>query len=141
LGGDVAVAGLPPPGGFVVGLADACTAGGSDETVAIDSGGLATSGVALRRWRLGSHVVHHIIDPATGLPAVTPWRTVSVAAATCVEANAAATAAMVKGASALGWLSSLALPARLVGVDGARHRTPGWPDDDQGRLEPRDPTR
>jgi hypothetical protein len=41
----------------------------------------------------------------------------------------------------LGWLSSLALPARLVGVDGARHRTPGWPDDDQGRLEPRDPTR
>jgi ApbE family len=37
--------------------------------------------------------VHHIVDPATGLPADGPWRTVSVAAATCADANAAATAA------------------------------------------------
>ena len=39
-----------------------------------------------------AHFVHHIIDPATGLPAAVTWRVVSVGAATCVEANAAATA-------------------------------------------------
>jgi thiamine biosynthesis lipoprotein len=131
LGGDVAVAGSPPPGGFRVGLADACSAGRVDEAVAITSGGLATSGIGTRRWRLGSDEVHHIIDPATGLPAKTAWRTVSVAAATCVEANAAATAAMVKGRKAVEWLSSLQLPARLVGVDDVVCKTGGWPDDDR----------
>jgi FAD:protein FMN transferase len=134
LGGDIAVAGSPPPSGFAVGLADACTAEEADEAVAICSGGLATSGIGVRRWRLGVHVVHHIIDPAIGLPVAAAWRTVSVAAATCVEANAAATAAMVKGADALRWLSSLRLPARLVGVDGVLQCTAGWPDRDDGGL-------
>lgn len=131
LGGDIAVAGPPPPGGFPVGLADACTSADTDEVVAVSSGGLASSGVAVRNWRLGDQLVHHIIDPATGLPAASVWRTVSVAAATCVEANAAATAAMVKGADALGWLFSLGLPARLVGVDSVVRRIAGWPDDNE----------
>ena len=130
LGGDVAVAGPPPQGGFRVGLADVCTAIEVDETVAITSGGLATSGIGTRRWRLGDSEVHHIIDPATGLPATVAWRTVSVAAATCVEANAAATAAVVKGPAAIEWLSSLLLPARLVGVDDVVQYTGEWPDDD-----------
>lgn len=136
LGGDVAVAGPPPPGGFRVGLADVCTAFEVDETVAITSGGLATSGIGTRRWRLGDSEVHHIIDPATGLPATVAWRTVSVAAATCVEANAAATAAVVKGPGAVAWLSSLRLPARLVGVDDVVRYTGGWPDDDHLGLTP-----
>jgi thiamine biosynthesis lipoprotein len=129
LGGDIAVAGPPPPGGFRVGLADVCAAVDVDEAVAITSGGLATSGVGTRRWRLGKSDVHHIIDPATGLPATVVWRTVSVAAATCVEANAAATAAMVMGEEAVDWLSRLGLPARLVGDDGVLRRTGGWPEE------------
>jgi thiamine biosynthesis lipoprotein len=128
LGGDVGVAGPTPPGGFRIGLADVCTAAVADETVAIHSGGLATSGVGTRSWRLGDLDVHHIIDPATGWPASVTWRTVSVAAATCVEANAAATASIVKGLSAIEWLSSLRLPARLVGTDGVPRYTAGWPD-------------
>jgi len=131
LGGDIAVAGPPPPGGFRVGLADACTSVDVDEVVAVSSGGLASSGVMVRSWRLGDQLVHHIIDPATGLPVAPVWRTVSVAAATCVEANAAATAAMVKGANALAWLFSFGLPARLVGVDGLVWRIAGWPADDE----------
>ena len=130
LGGDIAVAGPTPPGGFLVGLADVCTAGVADEAVSINSGGLATSGVGARSWTLGNSVVHHIIDPATGLPATVEWRTVSVAAATCVEANAAATAAVVKGWEAEEWLSSLHLPARLVGVDNVVRYTEGWPNED-----------
>jgi thiamine biosynthesis lipoprotein len=134
LGGDVAVAGPPPPGGFRIGLGDACTAVQPDETVSICSGGLATSGIGVRRWRLGEHTVHHIIDPSTGLPAAVSWRTVSVAAATCLEANAAATAAMVKGTTAVSWLPALRLPARLVGVDGVVQYVAGWPADDRERL-------
>jgi thiamine biosynthesis lipoprotein len=136
LGGDVAVTGTPPPGGFRVGVADTCSAGRVDEAVAITSGGLATSGIGTRRWRLGTDEVHHIIDPATGLPAKTVWSTVSVAAATCVEANAAATAAMVKGRQAVEWLSSLQLPARLVGLDDSLHYTGHWPEHEHLGLKP-----
>ncbi len=128
LGGDVATAGQPPAEGFVVGLADTCTSPDAAETVSIRSGGLASSGTGSRRWRLGNDDVHHIIDPSTGRPAVTCWRTVSVTAATCVEANAASTAAMVLGAGAVAWLDELGLPARLVAADGSVSRTAGWPE-------------
>jgi thiamine biosynthesis lipoprotein ApbE len=127
LGGDIAVGGTAPDGGFSIGLADVCTEDEPIERVAIGSGGLATSGLANRRWRLGVHGVHHIVDPSTGLPAVTPWRTVSVAAASCVEANAASTAAVVKGEPAVDWLTSVGLPARLVSHRGDVRVTAGWP--------------
>ena len=61
--------------------------------------------------------------PRTGEPAAPVWRTVSVAAASCVDANTASTAAIVRGASAPQWLESLGLPARLVDPSGRRrHR-------------------
>jgi len=89
---------------------------------------LATSSVTVRRWRTRrSGELHHILDPASGRPALEYWRTVSVAAASCVAANIASTAAIVRGAGALGWLDSLRLPARLVAVDGAVARVADWP--------------
>lgn len=136
LGGDISVAGPPPPSGFVVGLADVSGAAETSETVAIESGGLATSGVASRQWHLGDHHVHHIVDPATGLPPEPIWRTVTVAAATCVDANAAATAAVVKGTAAVEWLARFGLPARLVAVDGRIVRVGGWPTDEAVVPEP-----
>ena len=127
LGGDAAVAGPAPAGGFAIGLADTCTAPTASEAVSIASGGLATSGIGVRQWTLGSHRVHHILDPNTGLPAVAYWRTVSTTAATCVQANAASTAAVVLGDRAVPWLEGLGLPARLVRVDGSVEYTSGWP--------------
>ena len=50
--------------------------------------------------------MHHIVDPSTGRPAEVVWRTVSVAAATCVDANVATTASIVKGEMSVAWLSS-----------------------------------
>ena len=71
--------------------------------------------------------MHHIIDPRTGAPAVSPWRTVSVAAADCVDANTAATAAILRGERAPRWLEELALPARLVDGAGRVTAVAGWP--------------
>lgn len=117
LGGDVAVAGPPPGDGWRIKTTDNHAADpvhAPGQTVTISSGGLATSSTTVRTWHAGGKRMHHLIDPATGKPAASPWRTVTVAAATCVDANIASTAAIIKGQAALDWLTALALPARLV---------------------------
>ena len=73
--------------------------------------------------------MHHILDPRTGMPVRAGWRTVSVAAATCAEANIATTAAIVRGDGAAAWLSALGLPARLVDRAGHVRTVGGWPPD------------
>jgi thiamine biosynthesis lipoprotein len=75
--------------------------------------------------------MHHIIDPARGAPAQGPWRTVSVAAGACADANIAATAALVRGERAPAWLERLGLPTRLVAHDGTVLRIGAWPPDCQ----------
>jgi FAD:protein FMN transferase len=132
LGGDVAVAGPPPPGGWRIKVTDDSAAPDSapGQTVTITSGGLATSSTTVRTWQQGERRVHHIINPATGAPATSCWRTVSVAAGTCIDANTASTAAIIRGAAAPGWLHDLGLPARLVRSDGTMVTTAGWPDGD-----------
>jgi thiamine biosynthesis lipoprotein len=94
--------------------------------VAIETRGLATSSTTVRRWRAGAADLHHIIDPATGGPAAECRRTVTVAAASCVAANTASTAAIVAGAAAPAWLASRGLPARLVRPDGTVERVGDW---------------
>jgi thiamine biosynthesis lipoprotein len=127
LGGDISVADAPPGGWPVVVTDDHRREDGRGQTVGISHGGLATSSTTVRRWRAGDRDMHHIVDPTTGQPAVDHWRTVSVAAATCVDANAAATAAIVMGVAAPVWLERQGLAARLVGSDGAVTMTCGWP--------------
>ena len=128
LGGDVSTAGSRPPGAWRIGLADDHAADSeAAETIAIQGGGVATSSTTVRRWSRGGRPMHHIVDPRSGLPAPEVWRTVSVAAATCLGANAASTAAIVLGESAPAWLEGRDLPARLVRVDGQVLRVGGWP--------------
>jgi thiamine biosynthesis lipoprotein ApbE len=129
LGGDVSVAGEPPEEGWHIQIAENSRAEitPDGETIAIRAGGVATSSTTVRRWRRGGMELHHIIDPATGLPAAGPWRTVSVVAGSCVDANIAATAAIVRGAAAASWLDNAGLPARLVDRNGAITRVGGWP--------------
>lgn len=129
LGGDIAVAGEAPPEGWPVQASEdsAAPIDDDEETVTITSGGIATSSTTVRRWTRGGVVLHHIIDPATGLPAKGPWRTATVVAATCVDANIASTAAIVMGHKAPAWLESHRLPARLVDHKGRVRRVAGWP--------------
>jgi FAD:protein FMN transferase len=129
LGGDIAVAGESPGEGWLVQASEDSGApiDEGEETISVTSGGMATSSTTVRRWTRGGVALHHIIDPGTGLPAGGPWRTVTVVAGSCVDANIASTAAIVMGSSAVGWLDAHRLPARLVDREGAVHRVSGWP--------------
>jgi thiamine biosynthesis lipoprotein len=130
LGGDLAVAGDAPGGGWPVLVTDDHrNANGDGQVVSVSTGGLATSSTTIRRWRAGGQEHHHILDPRNGGPAEEVWRTVSVAASTCVDANTASTAAIVRGRTAAEWLESVGLPARLVALDGSVTRTAGWPEE------------
>ncbi|HEX4792099.1 MAG TPA: FAD:protein FMN transferase [Actinospica sp.] len=147
LGGDIAVAGEPPlrengdhcwritvrdrtdaPTGDDAGsVPDSPAELGPQAEISITDGGVATSGTASRRWLRGGDLLHHILDPRTGLPAAGPWRTVSVAAGSCLDANIAATAAFLLGAEAPAWIGGHNLPARLVSERGRIAYTAGWP--------------
>jgi thiamine biosynthesis lipoprotein len=85
----------------------------------------------VRRWPTDRGEAHHLLDPQTGRPACTPWRTVSVAAHTCLDANVAATAAIVLGGEAPEWLARRGLPSRLVATNGGVVSVAGWPADEQ----------
>lgn len=134
LGGDIAVAGAAPDGGWRIRVQDVTghpdhEPDGPAAVVAIQSGGLATSSTTARRWRRGGDVLHHILDPRSGLPAAPVWRTVSVAAGSCTDANTASTAAIIRGEAAPAWLSGLGLAARLVSESGEVLTLGGWPPD------------
>src|SRR6516225_1295759 len=139
LGGDIAVSGQPPAGGWRIRVQDISgrpedPPAGPSTVVAIHGGGLATSSTVARRWRRGGDLLHHILDPRTGLPAAPVWRTVSVAAASCTDANIASTAAIIKGHAAPAWLAGLGLPARLVDDAGQVHTIGGWPAEAAGGI-------
>jgi thiamine biosynthesis lipoprotein len=134
LGGDVAVAGDAPPGGWAVRVTDdhAAPFDAPGQTISIASGGLATSSTTVRHWAGDSERLHHIFDPSSGRPATVIWRTVSVAARSCVDANIASTAAIVRGEEAPAWLESAGMPARLVATDGSVLRIGAWPEAREG---------
>jgi FAD:protein FMN transferase len=151
LGGDIATAGIPPRGGWPIIAAGRSGHDGADsagtgtgtgpagaglgQLVRLPRGAVATSSIGYRSWRRAGRVMHHIVDPRTGLPADGPWQTASVAAVTCADANAAATAAIVAGGHAEDWLTAAGLPARLVSHSGEVRYLGGWPEQDGGHVE------
>ena len=110
-------AALLPGSGFVSAGGDLAVRGGADVAlpgggaVRVVRGGIATTGTERRRWRRGGAWYHHLIDPATGLPARSPWREVSASGASCLDADVAARAALLAGAAG----PELARPARRGG--------------------------
>ncbi len=77
LGGDVAVAGTTPTGGWAVGIAPRCTTplDSVDQVVTVHAGGLATSGTTARTWvrRRSRRTPHHRpLDRRTGTAGVVP---------------------------------------------------------------------
>jgi FAD:protein FMN transferase len=129
LGGDIAAGGPAPSGGWRVRVTDDHRAGidAPGQWITVRDGGLATSSTTVRRWQHRGEQVHHLLDPGSGRPADGGWRTVSVAASSCVDANIASTAAIVRGRRAPRWLMSLGLPSRLVNDSGQVLHLAGWP--------------
>ena len=79
-GGDVAVRGVPAEGTWAIAVDETITLG-------LARGGVATSGRDRRRWRRAGAEQHHLIDPATGRPAVTDLVRVTAVGADAVEAE------------------------------------------------------
>jgi thiamine biosynthesis lipoprotein len=130
-GGDIAISGPPPPGGWRVRVTDdhRSDVDAPGQWITLSSGGLATSSTTVRTWATDSGPAHHLVDPATGRPATGIWRTVSVAAGSCLDANIASTASIIRGERAVPWLESMCLPSRLVTADGVARHLAGWPQD------------
>jgi thiamine biosynthesis lipoprotein len=123
LGGDIATAG-PNPQGWSVRVED--RPGDPHCTVKLPAGAaLATSSTVARTWGRPGELLHHIVDPRTGRPAPRVWRTVSVAAFSCVRANTLTTAAIVRGHDATALLAGV--PARLVTPHRDVLTLGGWP--------------
>jgi len=128
IGGDLAVAGNRPEGWPVRVCEDHREpfAAGS-QPLRLHAGGLATSSTTVRRWQGGGRELHHLIDPRRGLPLAGPWRTASVCAASCLQANVLSTAALIWGAGAVSRLRAFAVPARLVDRRGETVTVGAWP--------------
>ncbi len=131
LGGDIATAGTEPEGGWQVLVQD-----NEDQPAAMialaPGTALATSSTLHRRWKRGQHQLHHILDPRTGWSADPVWRTVSVAADSCLVANTVSTAAIIRGWRAVNWIRAQGMPARLVDDAGMVHTLGGWPPEKIG---------
>ena len=142
LGGDLATAGPGPrgeqpegrPGQWQILVQD--LPADSAQHISLAPGfALATSSTRKRRWTHRGAQVHHILDPRFGLPAEPVWRCVTVAAPTCLEANAFSTAAIVRGPGAVEWFRTEGIPARFVDSRGRVTVTGGWPADSSSPAE------
>ncbi len=133
LGGDLRIAGQPLPAGWPVNIAHPVH-GEPIATLAIGSGGVATSGTTGRRWtatdRSGvSRPVHHLLDPATGQP--TGGGSGAVIQATAIAGTAAwaevfATQAVVRAGECLADLDDQGIAAMVVRDTGDVDHNDTW---------------
>jgi thiamine biosynthesis lipoprotein len=114
-GGDLAARGMP----VTVGLPDGAL-------VALAAGGIATSGSTKRRWLRGGEAQHHLIDPATGAPARSPWAWVTAVGRSCLAADVAAKAGFLRGADGPAWLDRRGVAARFGAAEGGVVENLGW---------------
>lgn len=99
-GGDMFLIGLPQgETAWGVELEDPRDATNTLALLRVGPGAVATSSVTKRRWQRGDQVMHHLIDPRTGLPAQTDWLSVTVIAPHATTAEVFAKALLIGGSS------------------------------------------
>lgn len=118
-GGDIACSGSQMNGdGWLVGIEKPYSPQEYTSLIHLTGGGLATSSTEYRRWMKEGTLQHHLIDPRTGLPAVTRIISASVAASSVMQAEAAAKAALIAGSTqAVRWLDEQKDLAYLLQMD------------------------
>ena len=90
-GGDIAAIAQPEGWPVEVGTHD------GSAVVSLLRGAIATSTTQRRRWLQGGVERHHLLDPASGLPACSDVHSATVTADTCADAEVAAKVALVLG--------------------------------------------
>lgn len=99
-GGDLRANRAPGEAPWQVALENPQRVTESSMLLELTRGALATSGDAHRRIEHGAARYGHILNPRTGWPVVEAPRSVTVAAATCVQAGTLSTIAVLHGAGA-----------------------------------------
>jgi len=109
-GGDLAANDQPESGPWKVGVERPETHGEARLLLDFGRGGLATSGDTHRFFEHAGKRYGHILDVRTGWPVEGAPRSVTVAAASCLEAGMIATLAMLQGAGAEEFLAEQGVP-------------------------------
>lgn len=100
-------------------------------SIAIPSGGVATSSTHAKRWHVGSNMLHHVIDPISGKPIAqsTPdaLHTTTVIASTAAWAEVFATALLVSGEKeGTKLIDAFHLASRAVRTDSSSVESASW---------------
>jgi thiamine biosynthesis lipoprotein len=106
-GGDLRASAPPGPQPWQVGVEGLAPKGGPALVLELTRGALATSGDTHRYVQRAGVRYGHILDPRTGWPVQGAPRSVTVAAASCVEAGTLSTIALLQGAGAEAFLDGL----------------------------------
>jgi FAD:protein FMN transferase len=97
-GGDMALNGFPAgERTWAISLEDPLDPDRVLAVIRIQPGGLATSAVTRRKWVQGGEKRHHIIDPRTRKPSLSPWLSVTVYAKSAIVAEVFAKALLIAG--------------------------------------------
>jgi FAD:protein FMN transferase len=98
-GGDLFTIGLPAgESAWEIGLEDPRDECATLTALRVGPGAVATSSITKRRWRQGGQMMHHLIDPRTGLPARTDWLSVTAIAPHATTAEVFAKVLLIAGA-------------------------------------------
>lgn len=98
LGGDIRVAGsTPEPDGWHIPIEDPLVEGATWGTVPLANSAIVTSTTLIRRWRRGSRILHHLVDPRAGEPTMNGVTAAIVIAPEAWLAEGLAKAAVVAG--------------------------------------------
>ena len=99
-GGDLYALGTSEDGDpWTVGVRDPDNPNGLVTTLSMSDRAVATSGDYHQFFEHGGRRYHHLLDPTTGAPSVAPHRSVTVAAESCMDADAGATTVFVASAA------------------------------------------
>jgi len=95
--------------------------------IELTAGAWATSSIRVRTWTVGDRAVHHLIDPATGLPGGAGLAAVTVLGDSAMDAEVDAKVAFLAGADGIAALvTGLRLTALWVYADGGFAMTPSF---------------
>lgn len=98
IGGDIRVCGCKPEGEpWRIGVRDPQDHGRNAFVLAMDEGGIVTSGTYERSFVHDGTLYHHVLDPRTGMPALCRYASVTVVADDAASAEGASSAALVLG--------------------------------------------